>query len=116
MKGKSTKGATANTTNPPRISASPGTIRKYMVHDTGKDSPGKLKETKSKTPELTPRIGTRRQVVEADIHIGSSEAVAERTMEPQQKKLLPTKGEMAEMFAKLEVTIKGEIGSLSVTI
>lgn len=112
MKGKTTKGSSANTANPPRTSASPGTIRKYMVQDSGKNSPGKQKEIKIKTPECTPRIGTRRQTVEADTHIGSSETTEVATMEPQQKKLLPTKSEMAEMFAKLEVTIKGEIGSL----
>lgn len=44
MRGKSTKGATANLS---RTSASPGTIRKYMVKENSKGSPGKATGAKS---------------------------------------------------------------------
>lgn len=83
------KGATAN---PPRTSVSPGTIRKYMVHDSGKESPGKQMGTKSKTPECLSKIGTRRQLAEIDIHTASSKTIEEVTMEPQQKKTASNKG------------------------
>lgn len=110
MRGKSTKWAAAN---PPRISASPGTIRKYMVQEGGKESPGKQTGTKSKTPEGISKTGLRKQLVEIDTPIASSKILEEEvTMEPKQKKQLPTKDEMAEMFARVETFIKGEIATL----
>lgn len=109
MRGKSTKGMAANQ---PRTSASPGTIRKYMVQESSKDSPGTQTGAKNKAPESLPKMGTRRQLAEIDSHIVSGEILDEETAESQLKNQLPAKGKMAEMFAKLETSIKGEIDSL----
>lgn len=47
MRGKTGKGATANPIGiPARTSASPGTIRKYMVHENTNISPGKASGSK----------------------------------------------------------------------
>lgn len=113
MKGKSGKGATANTTvNPTRTSASPGTIRKYMVHENTNVSPGKASGSKSKTPECPPKISTRRQLAEAESHTINPVIIEEVSMEHQQERVLPTKNEIAEMFARLETSIKGEIETI----
>lgn len=106
MREKSGKGAAANTT---RTSASPGTIRKYMVHENTNESPGKATGPKSKTPDCPPKISTRRQLAEMETHIISPEIIEEAPMDLQQDRQLPTKSEMAEMFARLETSIKGEI-------
>lgn len=58
-------------------------------------------------------MGLRSQVAELEVPMASSEILEEETtMEPQQKEQLPTKGEMAEMFARLETSLKGEIVTL----
>lgn len=108
MKGKSAKGMSAN---PPRTSASPGTIRKYMVPDTNKESPGKQTGAKSKALESMPKMGTRRQIAEIEIHAANDETQDTETEDPREKQL-PTKSEMAEMFARLETAINGKIDSL----
>lgn len=106
MRGKSAKGASAN---PSRTSVSPGTIRKYTVLDSSKESPGNPTGAKSKTPECLSKTGRRRQLAETFTRTTGSELTEEATTDLQQEKQLPTKGEMAEMFAELETSIKGEI-------
>lgn len=112
MRGKTERGATANPAgNPTRTSASPGTIKKYMIHENVNVSPGKVSGSKSKTPENPPKITTRRQVAEAESLI-TPVIAEEASMESQQERVLPTKNEMAEMFARLETAIKGEIEAI----
>lgn len=112
MRGKSTRGTTAN---PPRTSSSPGTIRRYMVNDGSKESPSKsigataATGTKNKTPDRAGKAGTRRQMADGDIRPLGSDTGAELVVEPLQDRTLPTKEEIAEMFARLEVSIKEEI-------
>lgn len=99
--------------NPPKVSASPGSIKKYMTQDGDKDSPGKQLGAKSKVPEGSLKNGQRRQLEDTDTSWYTNvETVDEAVTESRQKKQLPTKGEMAEMFARLELSIKGEMASL----
>lgn len=110
MRGRPGKGAGAN---PPKVSASPGTIKKYLTQEKGKDSPGKQPGAKSKTPEATPKIGRRNHGVVTDISIHVNDETADGSeIELRQEKQLPTKDEMMEMFARLEQSIKGEKASL----
>lgn len=107
MRGRSTKGPA----NPPRTSASPGTIRKYMMNESNKES--NSTGAKNKTPDRTAKMGTRKQMAEMDSRPPSNEVEVETAEEIQQANQLPTKGEIAEMFAKLEASIRGEISAVN---
>lgn len=48
MRGKPVRGVGAN---PPKVTAGPGTIKKYMTQEGGKDSPGKQLGARSKLTE-----------------------------------------------------------------
>lgn len=83
MRGKSARGAAVN---PPRVSASPGTIKKYMIQEGGRESPGKQTGTKSKVSEGTQKNGLRKQLEETENPAGRSETSEEEaTMETRQK-------------------------------
>lgn len=110
MRGKAGRGTSGI---PPRVSASPGTIKKYMTQEGVKESPGTSSGTKNKATESPQKKGSKKQLVASDNAAGgSSTPLDESIMETRQKKQLPTKDEMAEMFAKLEMSIKGEIATL----
>lgn len=53
MRWKPVRGAIAN---PPKVSASPGSIKKYMTQDGGTESPGKQTVAISKLPEGTEKM------------------------------------------------------------
>lgn len=55
------EGAAANPPNPPRLSASPGIIKKYMVQEGSKESLCKQAMVKNKIPEGSLKTGARRQ-------------------------------------------------------
>lgn len=57
MRGKSTRGVGIN---PPKVNASPGTIKKYMTQEGGKESPGKQLGAKSKQTDGTIKNGQGR--------------------------------------------------------
>lgn len=63
-----------------------------MVHDSGKESPGKSIGAKSKTPECLFKIGTRRQLNETDSRTAGTETIEEVSMESQPKETAPYKG------------------------
>lgn len=94
------KGAGAN---PPKVSASPDTIKKYLSQENGKVSPSKRTGTKSKVPETTPKTGMRRSL---------AEMIDDSEHEPRLDNHLPTKDEMVEMFARLEESIQGKLVSM----
>lgn len=83
-----------------------------MVNEPSKVSPDNATGTKNKTPERPVKVGTRSQVADTELRPTSGEIEAEALMIPQQEKHLPTKGEIAEMFAKLEASIKEEISTV----
>lgn len=88
--------------NLPKVSASPGSIKKYMTQDGDKDSPGKQLGAKSKISQGSKKNGQRRQPGDTDTSLYThDEIVDEPVTEARQKEELPTKGEMAEMFARL---------------
>lgn len=97
----------------PSKSASPGSIKKYMTQDGDKDSPANSWGAKSKISEASQKNFLRRQPGDTDTSLYThDEIVDEPVTEARQKKELPTKGEMAEMFARLELSIKGEVATL----
>lgn len=112
MKGKGGKAAAANTASSNRTSVSPGAIRKYMVQEGNKGSPGKAGGPKCKTPEPLSKVSTRRQLAETDTNSSSMETREETAATPQEDNQIATKREMVEMFARLEAIIKSEIGAI----
>lgn len=98
------------------MSVSTGSIKKYMTQDGGKESPGKQSGAKSKVPEGPQKNGQRRQLRDTDTIDTSmfinKEIKEDAAVGPRQKKQLLTKGEMAEMFTRLELFIKGEMATL----
>lgn len=116
MRGKSSKGGTT-TTNPTgapgRLSASPGTIRKYMVQDNT-TSPGKGPGAKSKIPDAPPKVNTRRQAAEESLglNIATLATLDEVPLEGQREGVMPTKNDIAEMFARLETFIRAETDAI----
>lgn len=115
MRGKTSRGGTTATTNPTgtsaRLSTSPGTIRRYMVQDNTNISPGKVPGSKSKTFDGPPKVNTRRQAAEADslgLNSATLATLEEAPMESQREGVMPTKNEIAEMFARLETFIRAE--------
>lgn len=83
--------------NPPKVNASPGTIKKYMTQEGVKESPEKQLGTKSKQTEGALKNGHSRQSVGANSSTTvNEEQEEENEVELRTKSQLPTKGEMAD--------------------
>lgn len=88
-----------------------------MTNDGSKESPSEstgataatVATGTKKTPERAGKTATRRQTAEGDTRPTGQDIEEEPSGEPQQGRMLPTKEEIAEMFARLEASIKGEI-------
>lgn len=89
--------------NPSKVNASPGAIKKYMTQEAVKESPGKQTGAS--------KIGHSRLSAGVDSSMTINEK-QENDAELKTKSQLPTKDEMAEMFSRLELSLKGEMATL----
>ena len=100
MRGRPVRGAVANA---PKISASPGTIKKYMTQDTSKDCPSETSGAKSRSSLGQQKNGQRRY--SETVTIRESEEVVADPHGTTHKDLPPSKTELLEMFSRLELSI-----------